>query len=256
MQQALFVVSSLFLCNLNRKSKTEFTLFVFFDIITSKFLSDFNYRNDFKKFNWARKKDFYILLIIFFLGFILFLIEDKLNPSVLLNIDEQLWVYRSEAYIENILNYNFIGGLQTIHPGITVMTLSGASIYFYSLYADTINGPMLSYFFNIPIIIYISIFFFLLYFLFKKIKFNKSLSFLIVVLISSNPYYITSSTPVDKFSAMSILLSLLFLIIYTNKNYKDKKYLLFASFFTSFAVLSKLPSLIVVPFALFILLSY
>ena len=201
-------------------------------------------------------KEFFYLVFLFGLCFLLFKIEGKLNPSDFLNVDERLWIYRSQIYIENFINYNFVGGLQTIHPGITVMALSGLSIYIYTLYADTINGPMLLYFFNIPIIVYISLFFFILYFLLRKLKFDKSLSLLAVILIFSNSYYITSSSPVDKFSTMSILLSLLFLIVYVNKNYEFKKYLFLSSFFTSFAILSKLSALIVIPFSLFVLLYY
>jgi len=203
-----------------------------------------------------KSKDIYYLFLIFFLCLLLFLIEEKLNPSALINVDEKLWLYRSQIYIKNVISFNFVGGLQTIHPGITVMTLSGISIYIYSLYASTINEPMLLYFFNIPIVIYIFFFLFLFYFLLRKLHFNKSLSFLTIILISSNSYYITSSSPVDKFSILSILLSLLFLIVYTNQNYKFKKYLLCASFFAGFAILSKLSSLILVPFTLFILLYY
>ena len=201
-------------------------------------------------------KEIFYLVLVFGLCFLLFKVEEKLNPSVFLNVDERLWIDRSQIYIENFINYNFVGGLQTIHPGITVMALSGLSIHIYTLYAETINGSMLLYFFNIPIIIYISLFFFILYFLLKKLKFNKALSLLIIMLIFSNSYYITSSSPVDKFSTMSILLSLLFLIVYVNKNYEFKKYLFLSSFFASFAILSKLSALIVIPFSLFVLLYY
>ena len=201
-------------------------------------------------------KEFFYLVLVFGLCFLLLKIEGRLDPSDFLNVDEEKWIDRSQIYVESFINYDFVGGLQTIHPGITVMALSGLSIYIYTFYAETMNGPMLLYFFNIPIIIYISLFFFILYFLLKKLKFNKALSLLIVMLIFSNSYYITSSSPVDKFSTISILLSLLFLIVYTNQGYKYKKYLFWSSFFASFAILSKLSALIIIPFSLFVLLYY
>ena len=209
-----------------------------------------------------KKKDFYILLVVFFLGLCLFLIEEKFNPSFYLNIDEKLWLFRSQNYLNAMKNFDFLAGLQTIHPGITVMALSAFSIYLADLFFHFLNfskfsfEPIHLFAFNIPIILLIIAFFFSSYYLLRKAHFNKILSFFVILFFSSNVYYITSSTPVDKFVAISILLSLLFLIVYVNQKFKLKKYLFLAAFFSAFGILSKLSALILIPFSLFILLYY
>ena len=216
----------------------------------------------FKNLIKCKKNDFYFLLILFFLGLCLFLIEEKINPSVFLNVDEKLWLYRSLNYLNAVKSFDFLAGLQTIHPGITVMSLSAFFIYLADLFFHFLNFSKFSFemihlfAFDIPIVLLIIVFFFSFYYLLRKARFNKILSFFVILFFSSNVCYITSSSPVDKFVTISILFSLFFLIIYVNQKFKPKKYLFLAAFFSAFGILSKLSALILIPFSLFILLYY
>ena len=216
----------------------------------------------FKNLIKRKKNDLYLLLGIFFLGFCLFLIEEKINPSVFLNVDEKLWLYRSLNYLDAARDFDLLAGLQTIHPGITVMSLSAFFIYLIDPFFHFLNFSKFSFeaihlfSFNIPIVLLIVVFFFSFYYLLRKAHFNRILSFFVILFFSSNVNYITSSSPVDKFVTISILFSLLFLIIYVNQKFKPKKYLFLAAFFSAFGILSKLSALILIPFSFFILLYY
>lgn len=208
------------------------------------------------------RNDFFILTLILFLGSLYIITENTINPALAMNIDESLWIVRSYNYINAVKNFDFVGGIQTVHPGITVMALSG--IFVHNM-ADHLSGLDFYYSFNIysyhlafnvPIILVLIFFFFSFHYILRKLGFEKILSFFILVLFSVNLFYVLDSTPVDKFSAISILLSLSLLLVYVNGKFNSKKYLILSSFFAGFGVLSKLSALILVPFSLFILLYF
>ena len=215
-----------------------------------------------KILNKLLRSNFIILSIIFIFGFLITSLEGMVTKSIALNLDEKLWVLRSFRFIESLKNLDFISALQTVHPGITVMTISGIFVYLtHNLYSDLVfydsyKADIYSTAFNIPIIISIIIFYFLLYFVLRKLNFNRTITFFVLMIYSVNTAYIYNSTPVDKLSAMSLVLSLLFLIIYVNKKYEINKYLLLSSFFAAFGVLTKFSVLILVPFSFFILIYY
>lgn len=208
------------------------------------------------------RSDFFILTLILFFGSLYITTENSINPALTINVDEGLWIARSYNYINSVENFDFTGGIQTVHPGITVMALSG--IFVHNM-ADCLSGldfydsfNIYSYHlaFNIPIVLVLIFFFFSFYYILRKLKFEKILSFFVLALFSVNLFYVLGSTPVDKFSAISILLSLSLLLVYTNGKFSFKKYLILSSFFAGFAVLSKLSALILVPFSLFVLLYF
>lgn len=207
------------------------------------------------------KSDFFILLIIFILGVCYLKLENSIILSGDFNVDERLWIKRSFNYINFVKDLNFLEAIQTVHPGITVMLLSGIFIHiadffwggdFKNLYYINLYKVAL----NIPIVLFISIFYFSFYYILRKLKFDKILAFLVLIIFSINLYYIFESTPVDKFATISILLSLSFLLIYVNNKFTTKKYLFLSSFFAGFGVLSKLSALILIPFNFFILLYF
>lgn len=218
-----------------------------------------SFKNIYKIFG----NDFFLLVFLFFLGFSYIAIENSINPANSLNVDERLWIVRSYYYINSIKNLDFVSGIQTVHPGITVMALSGIfvhimsdyflpSLNFYDYYVIYPYG----FAFNIPITAFIVFFFFSFYYILRKLKFDRILSFLVLILFSVNIFYILGSTPVDKFATISILLSLSFLLIYVNGKFKFKKYLFLSSFFAGFGVLSKFSALMLVPFSFLVLLYY
>ena len=207
-------------------------------------------------------KDFIILTIILILGFVIVALESQINPPNSLNMDEKLWVLRSFNYISSILKFDFINSLQTVHPGITVMAISGVFVYLAHylfsdfVFYDSYGADIYSIAFNAPFYFMIILFPYSFYYILRKLGFERIIAFFVIMLFSINSAYIFNSTPVDKFATISILLSLSFLLIYTNNKYNSKKYLFLSSFFAAFGALSKFSVLILLPFNLFVLLYF
>ena len=207
-------------------------------------------------------KDVFILSLILIIGVVIMTVHGEISQEMNINSDENLWVLRSFRFVESLRNLDFISALQTVHPGITVMGISGIFVYLtHNLFSDLVfydsfKADIYSTAFNIPIIISIIIFYFLLYFVLRKLNFNRTITFFVLIFYSINTTYIYNSTPVDKLSVMSLILSLLFLIIYVNERYEINKYLLLSSFFAAFGVLTKFSVLILIPFSFFILIYY
>jgi len=208
--------------------------------------------------------DFFIIFLIIVSSCLLFSLENNINPPGFLNIDELLWIKRADIYIDHLKNIDFIGGIQTVHPGITVMLLSGLSVYSSSVFLGNeyryafwgINLNRILVFFDLPIVLIMTFSIFLFYYLLRKLAVAKSLSFLIIMFVCSNIFLVNETTPVDKLAVVSIILSLFSVLVYVNGGYQIKKYLLFASFMAAFGVLSKLSVLIVVPYDILVLLYY
>ncbi len=207
--------------------------------------------------------DFSILFLIFLIGSFYIRIKSGLMPFDGFNIDENLWIKRSYNYINFIKDLDFTSALQTIHPGITIMSISGLFVYIANYFIGSsfdLNNPetigIYKTAFNIPIILLISGFFFSFYYILRKLNFNRILAFLILMVFSTETFFMLESTPVDKFAAISIILSLSFLLVYVNNNFNSKKYLILSSFFAGFGILSKMSALLIVPFDLLVLLYF
>ena len=217
---------------------------------------------DFKK-NITKifKNDFFILVLIYLAGLLLIILENNIIiPTSVLNIDEYLWISRSYNYLDSIKNLDFAGGIQSSHPGITIMTLSGISLWL----ADYLNGLHLcescfinsSLAFNIPIVIIITLFFFSFYYLLRKLRFNKITAFFVMMICSMRIHYLLESTPTDKLVTVFILLSLSLLLIYANNKFKFKRYLCLSATFAGLGILTKLSALILIPFSFLILIFF
>jgi len=217
-----------------------------------------------------------ILIGIFFLSY--FKIKHQMTFT---NLDELLWMYRSRFFIDNILNYNFSNLIQSSQPGIMAMWLIGpfmkivnydfASIGNFIAHLNNsgipyniINGndyqiysnyKELSFLLNIPIFGITFFFIFSLYYLLKKLDLNKWAIIFSLLLIVTTPYYIYFTTPTDKLVGIFSTLGILSLLVYTD-NKGGKKFLFASAILCSWAVLTKISALFLVPFSLFVLAFY
>ena len=217
-----------------------------------------------------------ILIGLFFLSY--FKIKHQMTFP---NLDELLWMYRSRFFIDNILDYNFSNLIQSSQPGIMAMWLIGpfmkiinydfASISNfigelnnsgipyniinsndYQIYS---NYKELSFLLNIPIFGVIFIFIFSLYYLLKKLCFNRWAIIFSLLLIVSTPYYIYFTTPTDKLVGIFSTLSILSLLVYAGDK-GGKKFLFASAILCSWAALTKISALFLIPFSLLILAFY
>jgi len=226
-------------------------------------------------------KDIIIVFLIILIS-VLFLSYFKIKHQMTFpNLDELLWMYRSRFFIDSIFNFNFSNLIQSSQPGIMVMwaigpfmkilnydfmsisnfiaNLNNSGIPYniinsndYQIYS---NYKELSFLFNIPIFSVIFLFIFSLYYLLKKLDFNKWAIIFSLLLIVTTPYYIYFTTPTDKFIGIFSTLSILSLLVYAD-NKGERKFLFTSAILCSWAVLTKISTLFLVPFSLVILAVY
>ena len=224
-------------------------------------------------------KEFFSILLIIVIG-ALFLFFFKIKHSMnFTNLDELLWMYRSRFFIDNLITLDFSNLIQSYHPGIMVMWAIGpfmkiinydfnlianfiASLNEYNIINDSSQNKQIyneykqiSFLLNIPIFSVIVMFIFSLYHLLKKLKLSKWTIMFSLLLITTTPYYIYFTTPTDKFLGIFSTLSVLCLLIYSSHK-GNKKYLIFSAILGSWAALTKLSGLFLIPFSLFVLLFY
>ena len=226
-------------------------------------------------------KDILLVFIIILIG-LLFLSYFKIKHQMTFtNLDELLWMYRSRFFIDGILNADFSNLIQSSQPGIMVMWLIGPfmKIINYDFISisnfiselnnlgipyNIINGnnyqiysdyKELSFLLNIPIFSAIFLFIFSLYYLLKKLSFNKWAIIFSLLLITTTPYYIYFTTPTDKLVGIFSTLSILGLLVYAD-NKGGRKFLLASAILCSWAVLTKISALFLAPFSLLVLVVY
>ena len=226
-------------------------------------------------------KDFFILLAIIFVG-IIFLSYFKIKHQMtFINLDELLWMYRSRFFMDNILNYDFSNLIQSLQPGIMVMWAAGPfmevlnydfnSIFNFIENLDNsgvgynvINDRNqelfndyreISFLFNIPILAVVFFFILSLYYLLRKLAFSRWAIIFSMLLVVTTPYYIYFTTPTDKFVGIFSILSLLSLLVFLSGK-GNKKFLFLSAVLGSWAVITKMSALFLVPFCLFVLVFY
>lgn len=226
------------------------------------------------------RKDARALLLVLFAGFLLmsfFKIKHSVN---FLNLDEFLWMYRSRFFMDMVAKFDFSGLIQSSQPGIMVMWFSGPFMkmidYDFNSIVNligelnrtgaynVINDPSqkyydgyegISFMFNIPIVSLMVLFVVFLHYFLRKLSFSRWATVFSLLLIVTTPYYVFFTTPTDKLVGIFSVLSLLSLLVYVGKQ-GGMKFLLLSGFLGSWAALTKMSALFLVPFSLLLLLAY
>lgn len=228
-----------------------------------------------------KTKDIITVLAIMLIG-VLFLAYFKIKHSTtFINLDELLWMYRSRFFMDRLLESDFSNLIQSSQPGIMVMWLAGPFMkildYDFSLISNFIESfhkagvpynvindwnpelyleyKEISFLFNIPILGLIFIFISSLYYLLVKLGFSKWATVFSLLLITTTPYYIYFTTPTDKLVGIFSTLSLLSLLVYVSGK-GGKRFLLLSAILCSWAALTKLSALFLVPFSFLVLIFY
>ncbi len=231
--------------------------------------------------NKEKLKDVFIAFVIVFIG-IIFLSFFKIKHSMtFINLDELLWMFRSRFFMDGILSLDFSKLIQSSHPGVMVMWAVGPFMEILNYDFNSIvnfiknlkesgvgynvinarnqelfdNYKEISFLFNIPILTTIFFFIFSLYYLLRKLAFNRWAVIFSVLLVVTTPYYIYFTTPTDKFVGIFSILSLLSLLVYSSGK-GGKNFLVFSAVLGSWAALTKMSALFLIPFSLFVLVFY
>lgn len=218
-----------------------------------------------------------IIAAIVFVG-IFFSASFKIKHSIgFMNLDEFLWMYRSRFFIDRILAYDFSGLIQSSQPGIMVMWFAGPFMKLidydfsnirrmierlsesgaYNVINDTSRNyyagyEYISFIFNIPIVFLMVAFIAISYLFMRKAGFCRRAAALSMILIATSPYYVFFTTPTDKLVGIFTVFSLLSLLVCMQKK-SNVKFLVISGFFASWAALTKMSALFLVPFSAFVI---
>ena len=225
-------------------------------------------------------KDAAFIFFVAAAGFFFTLFFKEKHSISFINLDEFLWMYRSRFFIDRIVGLDFGNLIQSSQPGIMVMWFAGpfmklidfdfAKIQLliqnlneaggYNVINDTSKNyyagyEFISFMFNIPMIFLMLVFFPASYWLLQRIGIERRAIFLSLLLIATTPYYIFFTTPTDKLVGIFSTISILSFLVFLAKK-GGRRFIYISGFFGSWAALTKMSALFLIPFFLFALLAY
>jgi 4-amino-4-deoxy-L-arabinose transferase-like glycosyltransferase len=182
--------------------------------------------------------------IIFLLAFI----PRAVDLGTGLTVDETLWLRRAPEFIDALLKGNYSGTYIAIHPGVTVMWLSGVFMkLFLQPGMDFSQSLSVARF---PVVLITSLGIVLMFFLLRDLVPEKT-AILASVLIALDPFYLAHSRfiHVDALVTTFMALSLLSFLVWVRQPQKSV-YLVMVGGFLGCALLTKQPAESLIPFFL------
>ena len=181
--------------------------------------------------------------------------------------DANHWIKRSSFFTKAISSGDFSESLQSRHPGVTRMWLSGPSMGAYVFFRLWREGgldqleklssikyqeffqkfPRVLFFAKLPSTLLISISLIICYMLLRKLL-PEEIALLASVLMALDPFFIAHSRVIQLDALMTIflLISVLGLQVYLTLN--QRKYLFLSGIAGGLALLTKSPALFLIPF--------
>lgn len=224
--------------------------------------------------SFKKCEEFIGVMLVIFSGFAVTAFYKINNYMTFPNLDELFWHARSRLFWDKILSFDFSGLIQSAQPGITVYWFTGFTMkfidfdfsYVYYLIAEKeasggdFNTVMntndqaiyeifqgVSFLFNLPMIFITAVFCIVFYYLLKKIGYNIVITSFALYFLVTNIFFVYWTTPSDKMLNIFMTLSLLTFIVYM-KDRSSRKYLILSAILGSWAVLSKISALFIIPF--------
>jgi len=199
-----------------------------------------------KNFLKVNQKIIYSFLFLLSLGVLL------INLDNFICIDYHYWSKQIFTYYKEIRAGQIFPAFFLSHPAVTALHIGSFSIYIQSLFKE-VNLDQIYLAIKIPLAIIASFFIPLFYYLLKRIKFSKEVSFLSAVLVSLNTL-IWHSNPADILLGIFSTTSILIFIIYL----KEKKdlFLYLSAFLCGLSILSRFSGILILPILLFLVIVY
>ncbi|MCA9945579.1 MAG: glycosyltransferase family 39 protein [Anaerolineales bacterium] len=173
----------------------------------------------------------------------------------------RVWHDRGILFLDALQSGNLAETIQSAHPGIMTMWLIGAARWvgltwlpeqYNSNYFSQISLEI------VPLTLVISLLIVLAYFLLSKL-FNPTAALVATFLLALDPFHISISKTVhvDALMAVFLLISALFVLVFINQQESaSKRPLFFSAVFAGLALLTKTPSLFIIPFLMLSLLVW
>lgn len=172
--------------------------------------------------------------------------------GLFLTADEKNWVGRSAEFIKAWRHLRINDTLQTTHPGITVLWVSGLAVYTaQQVYHTVFNfNDILKFaaFAQVPMAVINSLLVVAIFIVLRKLL-PRSLAFVAGLALALDPYLIGFSkiVHVDAFLTGFLTVAVLLLVLYDKT--KSRKVYFLSAIFASLAILTKLPAIVILPFA-------
>jgi len=172
--------------------------------------------------------------------------------GLFLTADEKNWVNRSAEFIKAWRHLRINDTLQTTHPGITVLWVSGLAVYTAQLVYHTVFNmqDILKFvaFAQVPMAVVNSLLVVAIFIVLRKLL-PRSLAFIAGLALALDPYLIGFSkiVHVDAFLTGFLAVALLLLILYDKT--KSRKVYWFSAIFTALAIITKIPAIAILPVA-------
>ncbi len=182
--------------------------------------------------------------------------------GVFLTADEKNWIGRSYEFVKAFKDFRFNDMLQTTHPGVTTLWLSGLAVTLkmYLSHTPFSFGNLASFIapaqlaIAIPNMLLVPVIYWLLRQLWPR---QRSVSLLAGLFIALDPILIGYSrvVHVDALLAGLLFAGALSSIIYGRRNF-SRFWLVVSAVFSGLAVLTKAPAIFALPFLLLVMIIY
>ncbi|MFH1354157.1 MAG: glycosyltransferase family 39 protein [bacterium] len=204
----------------------------------------------------VKKKEVVVVIALLVLA----LVPRMADLGVFLTADEKNWIGRSYEFVRAFKDWRFNDMLQTTHPGVTTLWLSGAAITAKILISHIPFSFQNLFFFvrvaQFPIALVNSLTVPAIYLLLRQIFPKRSgLAVLAGAIIALDPFLIGYSrvVHVDALMAGFLFLAALATILYVQKSYA-RNWLIASACLSGLAVLTKAPAVFIVPFYILVVL--
>ena len=176
-----------------------------------------------------------------------------IDLGTFLTADEKNWIGRSYEFVRAFKDWRFNDMLQTTHPGVTTMWLSGLSVTAKMLVSHVpFSFRNLAHFVTaaqFPIALLNTMLVPVFYLLLRLLLKQRWVPFIASFLIALNPFIVGYSRVVHVDAMLSgfLFVAALSTILYVQRNY-SRKWLLISALVSSLALLTKAPAIFIVPF--------
>jgi hypothetical protein len=195
----------------------------------------------------ARGMEISFPLILFLLAFL---------PRVIYPVARStLWHPRALQFIQAVSKRDWGATLLASHPGVTTMWLAGIANRLGSAFIPDFDQQLLHQQMAVellPLTLVISLAIVLAYFLLSRI-FNRQVASVASLLLALDPFHIhiSKTLHVDALMSVFVMISALWMLVYIGQG-KQKRwhYMVLSGVFAGLALLSKTPSLFLVPYLL------
>ncbi|MEX2055035.1 MAG: phospholipid carrier-dependent glycosyltransferase, partial [Candidatus Andersenbacteria bacterium] len=181
-----------------------------------------------------------------------------LDLGVFLTADEKNWIGRSYEFIRAFKDFRFNDMMQTTHPGVTTMWLSGFAITL-KMYLSHIPFSFrnLAHFAaaaQFPIALTITLTFPLMYWWLKRLLHSRQLAVFASLLIALDPFLIGYSrvVHVDALVSHLLFLAVLATLLYAREQF-SRQWLVISAVATAVSILTKAPAIFMLPFLLLVM---